>query len=278
MDTKPLENQPEDFSFKWFAQHAFHRATNVHLVELSDIRPGQKIVELACGTGAATRIILEKLSGARNSLVIGIDISASALREAMDHVASFKDVAIQLIQSRAEQFSQVIQERVDGILLCNAIHYISDKDALIEQVSQRLQRGGVFAFNTAFFQGSNPPETEQFYRRWMYKAIRLLKTHYGTVPTSVRVEARRPLSPEEYGKLLGQHGLAIIRQDISPVLITLQGWVDISRYEDFIRGALPGVPLQQASEALQEGVRQALQELGLETVPRNWLSVVAARA
>jgi hypothetical protein len=60
-------------------------------------------------------------------------------------------------------------------------------------------------------------------------------------------------------------------------MVPLQGWLDISRYEDFVAGALPGIPLGQASEALQESVRQTFQEMGLTVVPRNWLAVVAAK-
>ena len=70
-----------------------------------------------------------------------------------------------------------------------------------------------------------------------------------------------------------QHGKVMAEMPVP-----LEGWVDISRYEDFVAGAMPGVPLDQGSEALQEGVRQTFKDMGLEFVPRNWLSVVAQKA
>lgn len=268
-----------DYSFKAFANQDFHRSINRYLIEASDIAPGQKVLELACGTGAASRLILERLRGARESLLIGVDVSSQALHEAMEQLASFRDVAIQLVQTRAEQLSGVVKQRMDRVLFLNGIHYVADKDELLAQVRRSLKNGGVFAFNTSFFNGAHPAETHQFYRRWMLRAVRTVKTRYGLTPkASERVESRRQLSPEEYDELLARHRFTIVRQEIKTVPIPLQGWKDISSYEDFIQGALPGVPLAQASEALKEAVQQVMAELNLQAVPRNWLTVVAAKA
>jgi hypothetical protein len=53
---------------------------------------------------------------------------------------------------------------------------------------------------------------------------------------------------------------------------------DIGRFSLFIEGALPGVPLEEGSEALQVGLVRALDELQLSAVPRYWLEVVAEAA
>ena len=57
----------------------------------------------------------------------------------------------------------------------------------------------------------------------------------------------------------------------------LNGFLAISQYEAFIEGAMPGVPLALGCESLQNGARQAFEELQLKDVPRNWLSVVATK-
>ncbi|GBD11249.1 Ubiquinone/menaquinone biosynthesis C-methyltransferase UbiE [bacterium HR23] len=267
----------EDFSFKWFARHGFYRAVNAYLLEMAGLHPGQRVVELACGTGAVTRMILEKLRGARESAVIAIDMSASALREAMQNLADAKDAAIQFIQGRAEELSRLVREKADAVIFCNGIHYIQDKASLLHEVVASLKPGGRFAFNTSFFQGAHAPETDAFYRRWMFKALRLLKERYGLLPRPEKVEARRQLTPEQYARLLEAYGLKVVHQEVRTALVNLQGWLDISRFEDFVQGALPGVPLEKASAVLQEAVRQTFQEMGLTAVPRNWLMVVAER-
>lgn len=266
-----------DFSFKWFAQQPFYRTVNSAFLELVEVVPGQHILELACGTGAVTKLILERVRGAKQGLVIGLDASASAIKEAMDHLGTVRDGAAQFVQSQIEHLSEVIKERVDTVIFCNGIHYISDKDQLLEDISGTLHNGGVFAFNTSFFRGAHLPETEQFYRRWMFKAIRLLRSQRGLMPKADRVQARQQLSPEEYFELVQQHGFSVVRHTVQTTQVPLEGWLGISRFEDFVRGALPGVPLKEASETLQEAVKLTFQEMALTFVPRNWLSVVALK-
>lgn len=267
-----------EFSFRWFAEHSFYRGMNSLLVDSASIRPGQKIVELACGTGAVTRLLLEKLRGARDSLIIAIDSSAVSLREAMEQLGNVRDVALEFVHGRVEALSETVKERVDAIVFCNGIHYVEDKELLLSQVASTLKPGGTFAFNTSFFQGAHPPETEQFYRRWMFKAIRILRARHGLMPRGDKVESRKQLTPDQYAALLHGHGFSILRNTLEPAPVPLEGWIDISRYEDFVAGALPGVPLEKASAALREAVRQTFQELGLQAVPRNWLTVVAQKA
>ena len=68
----------------------------------------------------------------------------------------------------------------------------------------------------------------------------------------------------------------------SPPPLTVQmplgGFEDISRYNLWIEGVLPGVPLEAGRDSLIVGAREAFKELGLKTSPRNWLLVVAGRA
>ncbi|MBI4337107.1 MAG: class I SAM-dependent methyltransferase [Chloroflexi bacterium] len=271
------EASGSDFSFKWFAEQPFYRAVNAQLLDLASLQPGQRILEVACGTGAVTRMILDKLRGARDSLVIGLDMSGAALKEAMEQLGTARGAAVQFVQGRAEQLSQLVKERVDTVVFCNGIHYIPDKASLLDQVSQALKPGGVFAFNTSFFQGVYPPETERFYRRWMFRAIRLLRANYGLMPEGNKVEARHHLSPDQYCSLLHDHGFEVRTREVRIVDVPLGGWLDISRFEDFVQGAMPGVPLDKASRSLQDAVVQTFQELGLTAVPRNWLSVVAVK-
>jgi ubiquinone/menaquinone biosynthesis C-methylase UbiE len=267
------------FSYRPFASQGFYQVVNRQLVDMVDFHPGQRVVDLACGTGAVTKLIVEKLRGARDSFVIGIDMSALAIREAMAQFVSVKDVALEFIHSRAEQLSVIVKEQVDGVVFCNGIHMVPDKTELMGEVAATLRPGGIFAFNTTFFNGSIPEESEQFYRRWMSKSIRSLKKNYDMLPSRdvEKVAARIQLTVEEYEELLAQSGFSIQRKDMCPAPMDLEGFLAISQYEAFIEGAMPGVPLEQGSASLQAGARQAFEELQLKDVPRNWLTVVATK-
>ncbi len=267
-----------DFSFSKFAQNAFYNGLNDRLVEMVDVESGQRIVDLACGTGAVTELIVERMRGARDSVIIGIDHSASALKQAMENLKDVRDSAVQFVQSRVELVSEALKESADTIIFCNAIHYIPDKDALLKEISKSLKPGGKFAFNTSFFQGGQHPESLDFYRKWMFKSARILRREYGLSPVrSEKVESRKQLTPDEYRILVENHGFKVAKQEIDTIKVPIEGWLDISDFEDFIKGIMPGVALSKASASLKKGVSQTYQELQIDYVPRNWMRMVAVR-
>lgn len=250
---------------------------NAWLVDHARLRPGWRVVDLACGTGQVARLVAEKIRGGQEAVLIAVDLSLSTLREAMQELSDVRDVAIEFVAAKAEEFAVAVRESPQAVVLCNAIHYVSDKRRLVANVAGNLREGGVFAFNTSFFQGCNPPEAEPFYRRWMMKAIRMLKKEYGLRPAAGRVEARHHLAPEEYRALLEEGGFRVETEELLIAPMTLEAWQDISRFEDFVQGALPGVPLETGSRVLCDALTETFRELELEYVPRRWLSVVAVR-
>jgi len=270
--------QPNDYSYSAFSRHPFVRDLNARLVDMADIAPGQRVVDLACGTGIVTRLILEHLRDAKNSAIIAIDQSATALKQAMEDLKDVKDSAVQFVQSRVEPLSETVKCKVDTIVFCNAIHYVSDKDQLIKEVFKVLKPGGQFAFNTSFFDGGQPPESHAFYRKWMLRASRILRRDYGLSPRgAAKTQARKHLTADGYRDLVESHGLKVLKQEIDLVRVPLEGWLDISTFEDWITGIMPGVPLDKASAALKEGCAQTFREMGIDHVPRNWLDIVAVR-
>ena len=278
--TPPMEDtvEREDYSFAKFSANDFYSELNARLVDMADVGSGQRIIDLACGTGGVTRLILERLRDARDSAIIAIDHSATALKQAMEDLKDARDAAIQFVQSQVESVSEAVKDSADTVFFCNAIHYVEDKDALMEEISKCLKPGGKFAFNTSFFEGGNPPESLRFYRKWMLKSTRIARRDYGLKrSTSDKVEARKHLTPDQYRELVERHGMRVDKQEIDTVQVPIEGWLDISDFEDFIAGILPGAPLEKASAALKEGVVQTFRELDIDFVPRNWLDVVAVR-
>ena len=267
-----------DFTFAEFSRNAFYGELNGRLVDMAELGSGQRIVDLACGTGGVTQLIVDRLRGARDSVIIAIDHSTTALKEAMEDLKDARDAAIQFVNSQVEHVSDAVKESVDTIIFCNAIHYIPDKDALVIEISKALKPGGKFAFNTSFFEGGQPPESLKFYRKWMFKSSRTLRREYGLSPSRAsKVESRKHLTAEQYGLLLERNGFTVAQQKIDRVEVPIEGWIDISTFEDFIEGTLPGVPLDMASAALKTGVIQTFEEMQITHVPRNWLDVIAVR-
>lgn len=281
METQqPPTDGGRSYTFDRFARQPFYEAVNRNLVELARIDTRRRVLDLACGTGAVTRLIVERLRDVREACVLAIDASREALGVARRNLTDWGSTTVEFAQAQADELTQTVRRTlgsVDAVVFCNAIHMVDDKEEVVADIGEVLAPDGVFAFNTTFFEGSLPPETLQFYRRWMMRAVRELRSEHGVRPTRDKVAARRQLTVDEYGSLLEGAGLDITEHRLESVDITLEGWLGISQYREFAHGALPGIGLRQAVETLQKTVVEVFDELELDAVPRLWLQVAATR-
>jgi ubiquinone/menaquinone biosynthesis C-methylase UbiE len=269
-----VKDDAERFSFEAFTRHPFFTEVNRWIVERV-ICPGRrKIVDLGCGPGAVTKLILERLGDARNAKVIGIDPSPSALKKARDAIHS---KVVEFIEGSAEWVSRLVSS-ADAVVFLNAIHLVPDKAQVIAEIRKTLKQNGVFAFNTTFFNGAYVEGTAGFWRRWIVRAVQALRERGLDVRHSAHAVARQFLTPEEYSRLCVQAGFAPPSIDLVRIEMTPESIRDIGHFSLFIEGALPGVPLEEGSVALEKGLERAMDETGVCTVPRNWLECVATAA
>ncbi|GAC1360232.1 MAG: hypothetical protein NVS2B12_09180 [Ktedonobacteraceae bacterium] len=277
------------YTFEPFASHTFYTDVNRALVEqtLAHLvnRPGDAqltIVDMACGTGAVTRLIAEEMAKhnllARTHL-IGVDPSAEALRRARKGMEDTGlGIKADFIQGEAQDLPKLVQN-ADAAFFCNAIHLVPDKLAAFQQMATILAPNGIFGCNSAFYEGTYVPGTERFYRLWTRRAVGWLKQEHPEAHLSreAKAMAMQWLTRDDYVNTLKQGGFPEVETHNSNVLISLDGWRDLGQYWLFIEGALPGVPLAFAAKALEVSVYQVGQELNLTEVPRTWLQMVALK-
>jgi len=268
----------EGFTLERFAQHPFYQEVNRRLVALTGLHKGQCVVDLGAGTGAVTRLLAEQVASRPTAEVIAIEPSETAIEVARRNLENITGAVVRFVQGGAEKLSQLVKAPVDAIFFCNAIHLIHEKDLVLQEIRKTLREEGTFSFNTSFYDGAEPPESEQFYRKWMMRALRALKSNYGIMPEKTKVEARVRLTADGYLRLLEENGFKVRNKEVVTVDMPLSGFEAISEYSLWIEGVLPGVPLEAGRQSLIEGARSAFQELGLESSPRNWLLVVASRS
>ena len=269
-----------EFGFSKFSDNDFYSNVNKELIDSLDINSDLKIVDLGCGSGGISKIITDKLNDINsvNSSIIAVDSSEISLREAKANLRSVSNTMINFVQSRYEEFSSKIKDKVDLVVLCNAIHYVDDKELVIKDVMKILKPGGKFVFNSSFFDGAHPEHTHGFYRKWMFKAMRILTKEYKTRPVKAdKIESRVQLNPNQYKDVLENCGMEIINTQIREVDVPIDGWLDISGFKDFIEGVMPGVNLDIASKSLQQAVKDTFEEMKLTFVQRNWMEIVAAK-
>ena len=280
------------FTFEAFAAHPFYTEVNRALVQQALTHFANRpldmpltIVDMACGTGAITRLIAEELARqGRQAHLIGVDPSAEALRRAQKSMLEMSNISkmgtlVAVIQGEAEDLPQIVHN-ADAAFFCNAIHLVSNKLSAFQQVFSILASGGIFACNSAFYEGTYVEGTERFYQQWTMRAVRLLRKEHPEVRLSrdAKATAMQWLTPEDYVDLLNQAGFGSVETVKQNAIITVDAWHDLGQYWLFIEGALPGAPLAFAADALGKAVYQVGQEAGLTAVPRTWLQIVATKA
>ena len=281
-------DETNKFTFEAFASHKFYTDVNRSLVRhaLTSIskHPSNNqltIVDMACGTGAVTRLIAEELASQElQASIIGIDPSTEALRRAQKGMEELQARGIEMkatfIQGETSDLPKFVQN-ADAVFFCNAIHLLSDKLSAFKLISSILAPNGIFACNSAFYNGSYVEGTERFYRLWTRRAVGWLRREHPEVRLSreVKAMAMQQLDREGYIYLLKEGGFSRIDATEEEAMMTMDSYRDIGQYWLFIEGALPGIPLALGAEALGISAYEAGEELGLKEVPRNWLQIIA---
>jgi ubiquinone/menaquinone biosynthesis C-methylase UbiE len=278
------ENTPH-LTFEAFAAQPFYTAINRSLVQralapMVTRPPGTPltIVDMACGTGAVTRLIAEELARwGRQARIIAVDPSADALRLARQRIDEM-GIEASFFQGEADELPTLVRE-ADAAFFCNAIHLIAEKGAAFRQMAAILTAGGVFACNSAFYQGSSDESTIRFSRLWIRRAVQWLRKAHPDLRLSreAKAVAMQWLTPEEYSSLLQESGFSQVETIQEPVMLSPDGLRDLGSYWLFIQGALPGVPLVLGAAALGATVYETCQELGMTEVPRRWLQIIARK-
>ena len=257
------------FGFWRFARHPFFTEVNRWLVERV-ASFGARFVDLACGPGAITELIL----GAKQrglDLIYAVDPSLTELDRARRRITSS---VVRFIHGSAENLSRLVPQ-VDVVIFCNAIHLIGDKQRVLAEVRKVLGPGGTFAFNTTYFKGCYVPGSERFWRYWALRAAQYLRDRGISPAREGKTQAMKWFTPEEYQAMVEASGFVDVSYRMHEVGLSPESLEDIGQFTMFIEGALPGVPLEDGADALRRTVRPAMQDVRLSgVVPRYWLQFI----
>ena len=264
--------EDDRFSFTPFTRHPFFTHVNRWILERVVCPGRQVIVDLGCGPGAVTELILERVRGQQPApRIIGVDPSSSALEKAR---AAISSKLAEFMQGSAEWLSNLVKS-ADAVVFLNAIHLMPDKTQVLKEIRRVLKPGGVLAFNSTFFNGAYVEGTSGFWRRWIVRSVQALREKGLDVKHEGHAAAMEWLSADQYKAALQEAGFRPVTVELLRIEMTAESLADIGRFSLFIEGALPGVPLEAGSEALQIGLKRTMEELKVDRVPRHWLEVVA---
>jgi demethylmenaquinone methyltransferase/2-methoxy-6-polyprenyl-1,4-benzoquinol methylase len=108
----------------------FHRKRSL---QLAGLKPGMEVIDVACGTGAVTRAILDILAGSGS--VVGVDPSEGMIAEARKHVAT------EFTMGRAEQLP-LPDAAFDFLSMGYALRHVEDLSVAFAEYRRVLKPGG----------------------------------------------------------------------------------------------------------------------------------------
>ena len=113
-------------------KHSYVSKFGEDVVNLLNVKPGESILDLGCGTGHLTNLIAE--SGAD---VQGIDSSAEMIKQAL-----IKYPAIKFDVMDATNF--IFEKKFDAVFSNAVLHWIPEKGKVVKCVYNCLKQGGRF--------------------------------------------------------------------------------------------------------------------------------------
>ncbi len=114
--------------------------------ELLELRPGDRALDVACGTGAFTRDF--GLRVGRDGLAVGIDVSETMLARAAAETATAALPQVAFVRGDAQELP-FRDESFDGICCFAALHLFADHERALDRMTAALRPGGRIAIFTS---------------------------------------------------------------------------------------------------------------------------------
>lgn len=122
----------------------FHPRLAHRLIEYAEIRGGQKILDMATGTGLVA-IETAQLVGPKGR-VVGVDLSPGMLSQANSKIEAVNLRNIECLQADAETVN-FPDNSFDRVLCCSALIYMTSIPAALHRWHRFLKPGGLLGFN-----------------------------------------------------------------------------------------------------------------------------------
>jgi demethylmenaquinone methyltransferase/2-methoxy-6-polyprenyl-1,4-benzoquinol methylase len=155
-----------------------------------DLLPApRRVLDLACGTGILTRLLLERFPDCR---VVGVDVTEEYLAVSRRRAAERADGRVELILGRAEE-APWGNRTFDAVVSCYLPKY-ADRPRLVEVLARTLEPGGTLLLHD-FTLPSSPSVRQVWEKRWAglrEEAARQLPGSVAMMELAPRVVAEEP--------------------------------------------------------------------------------------
>ncbi|WP_010581735.1 class I SAM-dependent methyltransferase [Schlesneria paludicola] len=297
-----IEILPVNTTYEPFSHEPEYVAANQGFATRVPLGHVKRILDLACGTGTISEILISLAPGAHLNGVdydpVQIELSSDRFRKLgfdvrtgfalTDDVVDGKPALVFGCGSATDL--PFPDETFDCITIANAIHVIDDKEKLLKTISRLLKPGGLFGFNSTFYSGSVPEGTDRMYMDWLILAAKYIeeknkKLAAAGAPTIKRVRGttrkaftNRWYSPSEWSDMLDNVGLKTVDTNERLVELSERSFTYVGAYGGLAEVLMSGFPVEEAAEALQNAAGPAMRGCGATVAPRNYLEMWAVKS
>ncbi|MGH8549671.1 MAG: class I SAM-dependent methyltransferase [Methylococcales bacterium] len=286
-------------SYEPFSMEPVYIEANRGFVQRGPFHEIKRFLDLACGTGTVSELLLERVPAAHLTGVdldsIQIELSAERFRNQRYLVRSGFELSDERVDGKPVlNFATGSADELpfpdacfDCVTMANAIHLVSDRKRLLDGVSRVLSPCGVFGFNTTFYAGAMPEGTQRIYVDWLRLASDYIKDKSRQLeargmPPIKRVHGttrgafkNRWYNKEEWTACLADSGLEVVDVHEREVVLDAHSLALVGAYGGLAEVLLSGFPVAEASEGLQASAAQALFDSKCSTIARNYLEIWA---
>jgi SAM-dependent methyltransferase len=249
-----------------------YRAVNERLAEALDLAADASVVDLGCGDGMLSHLLLDRCGDGLRIWAIDPDPAM------LDGAALALGDRVGVVAGDAETFGHMFPPgSCDAVVLANSLHLVADRPALYAGVRRVLRPGGLFGFNTSFYENSFSAANGAFSLSVYLEARGLAKARGVEIP---------PADPRLARTLPRREGLVDELADASLVAVhtdeqTLT--MDVGLLESFVSSpyfaatVFPALDEGLGGDLLRDAVRGVVAKKA-KPVQRAWLTVVARRS
>jgi ubiquinone/menaquinone biosynthesis C-methylase UbiE len=206
------------------------------LIELAGLRPGEHVLDVACGTGVVARFAAERVG---HSTVTGVDINPGMLAVARN---AARDAAIEWHEASAEALP--LADGTFDVVLCQmGLQFFPDREGALREIWRVLRPGGRVVLNLP---GPTPP---------MFAVLEgALRRHIGPEAGGFVATVFSLHDTEELRELLEGARLTDVRTHSERKALS------VPPAEDFLWQYVYSTPLADAATSLDESQRADLQQ------------------
>jgi ubiquinone/menaquinone biosynthesis C-methylase UbiE len=128
----------------------------------------QHVLEIGCGVGAQTKILLKRFP---KLSIDGVDLSENQLERASRYLSrEIADGRVRLFRANATDLSMLGKNRYDGVFLCWFLEHVPEPGRVLDEAYARLKRGGQLyaseVFNQTFYLAPSSSLIESYWREF----------------------------------------------------------------------------------------------------------------